>query len=168
MVIKTHRGFEQVGATLLLLAVMCVSGCVTPNPDYVDADEEKSHSLPDHHPQTFRRAVVDIGQRGDALTSGMLDDASLKIQLRQLLDIVRWLPELAAETDLGRRDWERLNDTAQSLARELNLSASAGQRSTVDDAALSAVMVNAMKNLVEIAALLPADILPTHSLEEQP
>ena len=86
-------------------------GCAGPAGDH----EEDAHALPEHHPRTFRRAVVDIGHRGGVLTSGMLEGQQWELQRRQLLDVVRWLPELAADTELGRRDWERVNDAAGTL-----------------------------------------------------
>ena len=156
MVMRCQRGCTFLGATVLILGVMMAGGCAGPAGDH----EEDAHTLPEHHPRTFRRAVVDIGHRGGVLTSGMLEGPQWELQRRQLLDIVRWLPELAADTELGRRDWERVNDAARTLARGLESLADAGDRAASREVALSRALGEAMKTLSDADALLPPDIPP--------
>jgi hypothetical protein len=148
MVMK--RIMSAVPAWLLILGVaMAMScGCARPAAEH----DEEAHAVPAHHPRTFRRAVIDIGHRGTVLTSGMLDARSRERERRQLLDIVRWLPELAADTELGRRDWELVNDAADSLARELDAFTATGR-----DATLSTTLDTAMKTLWAVHASLPPD-----------
>lgn len=154
MVMRCQRGCTFLGATMLILGVMMAGGCAGPAGDH----EEDAHALPEHHPRTFRRAVVEIGHRGGVLTSGMLEGPQWELQRRQLLDIVRWLPELAADTELGRRDWESVNDASRTLARELQSFADAGDRAASREAALSRALGEAMKTLSDADALLPPDI----------
>jgi hypothetical protein len=148
------------GAFLLILAAVMAGGCAGPAGDH----EEDAHALPEHHPRTFRRAVVDIGHRGGVLTSGMLEGPQWELQRRQLLDIVRWLPELAADTELGRRDWERVNDAARGLARELESFKDSGSKASSSQTTLSAALGEAMGTLSEAEAALPHAILS----EDQP
>lgn len=154
MVMKCQRGGALLGATALILAAAMAGGCAGPAGDH----EEDAHALPEHHPRTFRRAVVDIGHRGGVLTSGMLEGPELELQRRQLLDVVRWLPELAADTELGRRDWERVNDAARTLARELESLAHAGEQAASRQKTLPTTLADAMKTLADADALLPPDI----------
>ena len=154
MVMKCQRGGALLGATALILAAVMAGGCAGPAGDH----EEDAHALPEHHPRTFRRAVVDIGHRGGVLTSGMLEGPELELQRRQLLDVVRWLPELAADTELGRRDWERVNDAARTLARELESLARAGEQAASRQKTLPTTLADAMKTLADADALLPPDI----------
>ena len=154
MVMKCQRGCAFLGATVLILGVMMAGGCAGPAGDH----EEDAHTLPEHHPRTFRRAVVDIGHRGGVLTSGMLEGPQWELQRQHALDIVRWLPELAADTELGRRDWERVNDASRTLARELQSFADAGEKSASHQKTLSTTWADAMKTLSDADALLPPDI----------
>lgn len=127
-----------------------VTGCAGPAADH----EEEAHAVPAHHPRTFRRAVAEIGRRGVALTTAGLDAASRERERLELLDIVRWLPELAADTELGRRDWERVRDAARDLADGV-------ERCTVDGepvARLAGVLERSMKTLAETDAVLPPDV----------
>jgi hypothetical protein len=160
MVLKCQRVYALLRATVLILAAVMAGGCAAPAGDH----EEDAHALPEHHPRTFRRAVVDIGHRGGVLTSGMLEGPQWELQRRQLLDIVRWLPELAADTDLGRRDWERVNDVARTLARELESLADAGEPQASRQKTLPTTLADAMKTVSDADALLPPDIPP----EEKP
>lgn len=160
MVLKCQHGCSFLGATVLILAVVMTGGCAGTAGDH----EEDAHALPEHHPRTFRRAVVDVGHRGGVLTSGMLEGSQWELQRRQLLDIVHWLPELAADTELGRRDWERVNDAARMLARELESIAHAGDQAASRQKTLPTTLADAMKTLSEADALLPPDIPP----EEKP
>lgn len=154
MVVKCRPGRDVSGAILLMLAAAMAGGCAGPAGDH----EEDAHALPEHHPRTFRRAVVDIGHRGGVLTSGMLEGSEWELQRRQLLDIVRWLPELAADTELGRRDWERVNDAARGLARELESFRDFGSEASSSQTTLSATLGEAMATLSEAETALPPDI----------
>ena len=154
MVMKCQRGSALLGATVLILGVMMAGGCAGPAGDH----EEDAHTLPEHHPRTFRRAVFEIGHRGGVLTSGRLEGPQWELQRRQLLDVVRWLPELAADTELGRRDWERVNDAAGTLARELESLANAGEQAASRQKTLPTTLADAMKTLADADALLPPDI----------
>ncbi len=154
MVMRCQRGCTFLGATMLILGVMTAGGCAGPAGNH----EEDAHTLPEHHPRTFRRAVVDIGHRGGVLTSGMLEGPQWELQRQHALDIVRWLPELAADTELGRRDWERVNDASRTLARELQSFADAGEKAASHQKTLSTTWADAMKTLSDADALLPPDI----------
>jgi hypothetical protein len=160
MVMKCQRGCTLLGVTVLILAASMAGGCAGPAGDH----EEDAHALPEHHPRTFRRAVVDIGHRGGVLTSGMLERPQWELQRRQLLDIVRWLPELAADTELGRRDWERVNDAARDLAKELESFKDSGDKASSRETTLSATLGEAMAVLSEVETSLPYAI----TSEDQP
>jgi hypothetical protein len=80
------------------------------------AHEEDGHELPRHHPRTFRRAVDAIEERSAALSSASGAARS------ELADIVRWLPMLAADTELGRADWDRVRGMSLLLASEFDAS----------------------------------------------
>lgn len=152
--VVTSRGRPRgAGPRWIIWVLAVVTGCAGPAPDH----EEEAHAVPAHHPRSFRRAVADIGRRGPVLTAGGLDDESRELQRRQLLDIVRWLPELAADTELGRRDWERVNKAAGSLAEGLEAIADPGKQGG-SPAALSAIMEEALKTLTEVDGSLPPDI----------
>ncbi len=38
----------------------------------------------------------------------------------KLVDIVNWLPELAADSDLNRAEWDRVNEHSKQLGRDVD------------------------------------------------
>ena len=78
-------------------------------------DEEQDHHLehliPAHKPQSFAEAVEELSSRGATVFTGQgSEDAH-----HELLDIIDWLPELAADSDLKRTQWEQVRDTGFEL-----------------------------------------------------
>jgi len=65
-------------------------------------DDHAHHVIPDHKPETFPEAVEQLEER----TSPQASRDATSIQ--ELKDIIGWLPELAAQTDLPRADWEAI------------------------------------------------------------
>jgi hypothetical protein len=144
--------FEPIGLALAwgVCAVAVATGCAGPAGDHA----EEAHAVPAHHPRTFRRAVAEIGRRGATLSNSGLDAGIRDRERLELLDIVRWLPELAADTDLGRRDWELVRDAARDLADGVERSSGSGAAG----ADLTGVLEQAMKTLTEADAALPPDV----------
>jgi hypothetical protein len=98
-----------------------VAGCAGP----ADEHAEEPHMRPAHHPGSFRAAVAEIDRRATALDDGSLDAGAAGSAVRELADIVGWLPELAAGTELGRREWDRVHATSRRLGGLLERSAAA-------------------------------------------
>jgi hypothetical protein len=152
---------RRVAAAILLL----LAGCGSP------AEEgEEAHHLPAHHPGTFRRAVEELARRGEACAAQAAtgpDTAAFsaplpEAQLGELSDIARWLPELAADTALPRREWELVRAESRRLGAVLAGAASAGEG--VGPAAVAAAVTEAVGTLRDIQATLATDAFQ----EEEP
>lgn len=102
---------------------LCGGGCFfgsTPQEQetkaYV-AEEHLHHELPEHMPRDFPDAVREIDHRDEHLredlAAGHLDH--VQEELAELLDIVGWLPGLAADSDLNKQEWEQVRDGARAL-----------------------------------------------------
>lgn len=76
-----------------------------------DQDHHLGHLIPAHKPESFAVAVTELKSRGPAVFSGQATDDAR----RELLDILDWLPELAADSDLKRKQWEQVRDTGIEL-----------------------------------------------------
>lgn len=76
------------------------------------------HHVPHHRPSDYSSAVDQIARRfGKLAESGT---AQLpETQWAELQDIVRWLPEIAADSDMRRSQWEQVDRHAEELAAEL-------------------------------------------------
>lgn len=92
---------------LALLASPCVQGCTR---DGSEEDEHLEHVIPLHKPASYADMVAQLDMRWIRLQNNADEQ-----QLAELGDIVEWLPELAADSDLNRAQWEQV----QSLSTKL-------------------------------------------------
>ena len=107
-------------SAMTLLAFAC--GCnQSGNADDHEDDHHAEHFVPPHKPANYAQAVEEIEHRAAHLTShaghGHDDEAE---EFHELVDIVEWLPELAADSDLNEADWGSARAAGQSIASELN------------------------------------------------
>jgi len=78
---------------------------------------EEAHHIPAHLPEDFDRAL----SRLELLILHLRDGATLEEMptevtvAQELRDIVRWLPELAAESDLSESDWNKVDQATQDV-----------------------------------------------------
>ena len=100
---------------LVLSSVLLLGGC---------ADEETAktshfeddHEVAPHWPQDLADVAVKIRERLDAAESN--PDQSQQIA-QEVADLVGWIPEVAADTNLSEQDWIPLDQAAESLAANL-------------------------------------------------
>ena len=112
------------GVTVCLCIVSGVGGCTADKPsptggsaEHDSHDHLHDHGIPDHKPATFAEAVKQLPRRQRLLLSefsaGHLDHAQEAIQ--KLQDVIGWLPELAADTDLRESDWNTVQSVSQQM-----------------------------------------------------
>jgi hypothetical protein len=102
-----------------LLCCICLfsSGCSTSSEHAEHAD----HEIPEHRPRDFPHAVKRIRHRLAQFTMLIeVRDAELAAKkFKELQDIVRWLPELAGESDLPEAEWNEVQQISRSLQTSL-------------------------------------------------
>jgi hypothetical protein len=99
---------------VLAAATCAFAGCPASRSSAV---QEESHDAPAHKPAGFVDAVQVIRVRL-AQFQGIDRTADRQVLLRQageMKDIIQWLPELAAETDLRKADWEHVSASSQRM-----------------------------------------------------
>ena len=109
---KCKRQFLQPGissAGLISLFIVAVCGCA----EVPSEEHHLEHLIPAHKPMTFQDGVLELQVRGDAYFHGDLTGT----QHQELLDIITWLPELAADSDLSRGQWEQVRAVEQKMQR---------------------------------------------------
>ena len=81
------------------------------------AEEHLHHEIPDHMPEDFPDAVREIRERDTHLREDVEAEAweHIEHELPELIDIIGWLPKLAADSDLNRQEWEQVRDAAEEL-----------------------------------------------------
>jgi hypothetical protein len=137
-------------ATLLLGVLMLVigmAGCGKPTAD--EGYEKVEHFVPLHWPKDLEDAAAKIAERASQL-SGQAGAETVAIE-SQLRDIVGWVPEIAADTDLTEQQWNPVYEASEALSKRL-----AKMRRPLDDATLGAID-DFCKLLVDTHQLLPPD-----------
>lgn len=112
----SHSGsFPSSSVFILLLSVVLLfSGC---NSSLSKSGDKFEHTAPAHKPHSFPDLVTDLRRRIDELSrSGATSES-----VNQVADIIHWIPEIAAETDLRRKEWDVAAEVAQRLEVQFEL-----------------------------------------------
>jgi len=97
------------------MACLAAVGCTQPASSATSdelRDDDHGHGRPPHKPYSLPSAVREISRRGHQVLELKSPEP---ISTGELLDIIRWLPELAADTDLTRSQWEHVQETSKRL-----------------------------------------------------
>ena len=93
----------------------------------VSAAQDDDHHQPSHKPGDFPAALAALHERcSKVLKSPVPKSPEAQKEFDQTRDIVGWLPELAADSDLSRAEWDRVNEQSKKLAESLDDFARAG------------------------------------------
>ncbi|GIW98536.1 MAG: hypothetical protein KatS3mg111_1869 [Pirellulaceae bacterium] len=98
----------------LMVAVAAFAGC------HGSRVEEAEHHAPAHKPADFPAAVDRLLTLHAEITNGDLRTNDPLDVFTETSDIVRWLPDLAADSDLGEEPWNSVYATSQRLETILN------------------------------------------------
>jgi hypothetical protein len=114
---KTFAPFAAVLTVLLLLPFGCgpASGTGTAADD---RDHHLEHHVPEHKPHSYAHAVTELRRRFDAIHEEIAAGHSAHVaqELDELRDVINWLPELAADSDLRKAQWDIVKGVADELA----------------------------------------------------
>lgn len=142
--------------TLFALFFFCFGtlltlGCVSPS------DEHAEHQDPPHRPASFVDAVARLQAISDGEAEGQTVVAlhpSGDVQ-RETVDLLLWLPELSADSDLSREDWEKCYQATESIrAQAASWKASNGTSDSPDALNLDAELKSVLPELQRCAKLI--------------
>ncbi|MCA9109686.1 MAG: hypothetical protein KDA52_07050 [Planctomycetaceae bacterium] len=94
------------GRVRLLLSICCLF-CASCSTEDQGEDQHLEHVVPAHKPATFEEAVTQLRARREQLQLEATSDRDPQ-KLAELGDIIRWLPDIAADSELLRPDWEQV------------------------------------------------------------
>ncbi len=107
------------------LLLLCLVGCGGASTAQHDDDEEHHH-IPAHRPRDLAAAVVQLEERPAALLKAIdSKDGNVETLFSELRDIVRWVPEIAADSDMKKQPWDEVHTAAQKLEELLPQNAAA-------------------------------------------
>ena len=94
---------------LIAIAFPLLTGC---HQQGATEEDHLEHIIPAHKPETFPEAVA-------ALEARWQNHEQWSEEARtEFAEIIEWIPELAAQTDLKKQDWDQANSLAKQLAAE--------------------------------------------------
>ena len=105
---------RELAAVIRLVGALLIAGCSSSHTPDKSAPE---HAVIPHKPTTFAGAVAQIQARHARLASQFktADPADLEQQLTEQLDILGWLPQLAAASPMKKADWDQVNAASKEL-----------------------------------------------------
>jgi hypothetical protein len=116
-VFSCTRSHARMGILALLgiFVGLSLSGCGVVSS--AGDDDHLEHHVPEHKPATFAAAIEQIRIRHERLaTEFQTADAGLvERDLSELLDIVGWLTELAADSPMKKPEWDQVNRSSKEL-----------------------------------------------------
>jgi len=151
-----------------LLLVMPVVGCQA-----AESDHEAEHIIPAHKPRDYRACVAQLrALHGELLAGPARPEDSLAVHT-ELTDLIRWLPELAAETELDEVAWNQVVQQAEQMAGVVHpLAELPRSQQGVRYIQLASQIEKSVSELARIADLLPppppkheTEIEETHQVE---
>ena len=137
LVFSANKRFNHfpVCCVALLCFALTVSGCGSSAESHEDGHEHEhehlEHFVTAHKPKDFAELVDQLAVRFPQLGStdaGAGHDAARK----ELADIIDWIPELAADSELKKADFETAVATVTGFANALKETATATKAASVD------------------------------------
>jgi hypothetical protein len=105
-------------AACLLTLTGCRQGSGAHDDHDHDHEEHAGHVKPVHRPDTFPEAVERLRGLHDRIGAEHAGGRPPAESLRIALDIAKWLPEIAAESDMPEAPWNEVHAASAALAVE--------------------------------------------------
>ena len=103
--------FQRIAYGVLLGFVPAMVGCGPSKESLFEVD----HVVPAHWPKDLGDAATKISEKLAVVKS----DPSHAISRKELRDLVEWVPEIAADTDISEQQWIPIHALSATLGRHL-------------------------------------------------
>lgn len=126
---------------ILIACLFMIVGCHSEH----DEHDEESH-FPPHWPKSF----LDASDRLNQISTNPENTQPLAENLEQeLTDLIDWLPELIADSDLSKEDFDKVDSWAYPIANDLKKSIKAGTK--LGDLLKNETLLKGLSDLTELA-----------------
>ena len=114
---SSKRFHDLPWCSVVLICALTLSGCGSPGESH--EDEHLEHFVPAHKPSTYADLVDQLALRAPQLAAGDQpvdgSDERHATTMQEFSDIIGWIPELAADSELMRADFESAVATGKKL-----------------------------------------------------
>lgn len=83
-----------------------------------DPFHDHDHDTPKHKPANLRAAIASLRYRYDRLAELSPGSHAAHHEREELIDIVRWLPEIAGDSDMPEEQWNVVDRASAELLRQ--------------------------------------------------
>ena len=111
MMPSNSRWPAQLAVSVTTGCLLWISGCSS-DPEQTTLFDH-SHETPDHWPHSLGDMSVQIRERLEKL------DADDESAAAELVDLVSWTPEFAADTSMAEQEWDPIYEASESLRLRL-------------------------------------------------
>lgn len=143
---RQRHGWHRLAALAASCWFCCLGGCLS------GPAEEPEHHVPAHKPVSFTQAVERLPRLHAEIVSGSERTETAIEPLAELSDVVRWLPELAADSDLKEPEWIRVAAFSRRMHERLAQLGAAPDSSAAEYRKSAAEFESAWEELRQIAA----------------
>lgn len=122
----SNRFYPSSLCCMLCAALLAIpAGCQQAESEDAEHDHHLEHFVPKHKPANFAEAVEELEHRTDHLKFHIGEDSEIvRTEVQELADIVAWVPELAADSDLNEADWTVAATVSKKMASSFDASGS--------------------------------------------
>jgi hypothetical protein len=140
-------------ATYITFSSMCLLVSMLGCGESKESLHEMDHVVPAHWPSDLSDAASKIRERLTKVQETASDSSEDSAQaLKELSDLVGWVPEVAADTDLAEPDWMKLYVASETARKKLLVSNRVNSELVQDIEKLSSL-------LTECQALIPPPLV---------
>ncbi|QDU07559.1 hypothetical protein [Gimesia aquarii] len=95
------------------LLISLQAGCIQTTQSAAE-EEHLEHHIPEHKPESFSATVSEIKTRMKwLLENNQAEESQVKTQ--ELAEIIAWIPEMAADSELKHREWNEVKQLSTQL-----------------------------------------------------
>lgn len=109
------RTLHALVVLVIVVSILPLSGCHRGT-----AHEEAEHHTPEHKPANYPAAIEQLlGLHREIMNGHPTRSADQIDVFSELFDVIRWLPELAADSDVTKEPWDRIHHTVKQFELDL-------------------------------------------------
>ncbi len=111
-------GFQAnwfVSNLVLILLVLITNGCTSESTSVKKREDKREHHIPPHKPASLLDSIPALKNRIREIEENASNISD--IQVSEFKEIIDWIPELAADSDLNHKDWNEVNELSHKIKK---------------------------------------------------
>lgn len=98
----------------IVLVLATITGCG----EEKESLHEMDHVTPAHWPGNLQDAASKISERVQRISAKIGSESDLQLAETELRELIEWVPEVAADSDLSEEDWLPIYNASEELRKQ--------------------------------------------------